>query len=242
MIRGILFDIDGVIVDSEPFLAEACRLFFAEKGCSVTPADFLPYVGAGENKYIGCVAEKYGISIEIESAKIEVYRIYDRVARGLTGFGKMPPMPGILRFIGNARKAGLKTALASSADRMKVEINIKSAGLDIRDFDFLINGSQIERKKPFGDIYEAAARNIGLDCSECLVVEDAVNGVQAGKNAGCLCLAVTGTFSIEQLKAAGADLAYRNIESFPVFDTLEDFNGKLDRELAASCPSHKGSR
>lgn len=224
MIEGILFDIDGVIVDSEPFLAEACRIFFEKRGCKVTPEDFLPYVGAGENKYIGCVAEKYGVPIEIESAKTEVYRIFDEVAGGSTSLGKMPPMPGIVRFFNMASKAGLKMALASSADRMKVEINLRSAGFRPEDFDCLVSGSQLQRKKPFGDIYTYAALKIGLAPDQCIVVEDALNGVMASRAAGSKSIAVLGSFSEEELRSHGADIVLDNMLSFPDFGSKEEFS------------------
>ncbi|MCE5199878.1 HAD hydrolase-like protein, partial [bacterium] len=59
MIRGIIFDMDGVLVDSEPFICEAAMRMFAEHGITVKPEDFLPFVGAGEDRYVGGVAEKY---------------------------------------------------------------------------------------------------------------------------------------------------------------------------------------
>ncbi|MDY4889643.1 MAG: HAD-IA family hydrolase [Sphaerochaetaceae bacterium] len=237
MICGILFDIDGVIVDSESFLAEACRIWFEKHGCHVTPEDFLPYVGAGENRYIGCVAEKYGLKIDIESAKLEVYRIFEQVADGKTGFGKMPPMPGIVRFVSMARKAGLKLALASSADRMKVEINLRSAGFVPKDFDFVICGSQLKRKKPFGDIYTFSALNLGLSPDECIVVEDAVNGVMAARAAGSESIAVLGSFEEEALRAGGATIVLNNLEGFAEFDSVQSFNKEIDRLLSTQVES-----
>lgn len=232
MIKGILFDIDGVIVDSEAYQAEATRIFFQRRGCMVTPEDFLPYIGAGENRYIGCVAEKHGISIDIESAKTEVYTIFGDAAAGSSSLGKMPPMPGIVEFVAKARRAGLKMALASSADRMKVDINLRAAGFKADDFDFVITGSQIKRKKPFGDIYLACAINMGLSPDECIVVEDAENGVAAARAAGCSCIGVLGSFSEEGLRFHGADLVFPNLLSFPDFDSAEAFNEAVKKQKA----------
>ena len=59
--EGVIFDMDGVLLDSEPFICKAACMMFAERGLAVKPEDFLPFVGAGENRYIGGVAEKYGL-------------------------------------------------------------------------------------------------------------------------------------------------------------------------------------
>jgi beta-phosphoglucomutase-like phosphatase (HAD superfamily) len=69
MIRGVLFDMDGVLVDSEEFMCEAAVRMFAEKGLTVTKEDFDPFVGMGENRYLGGVAEKYGAEFDLEKDK-----------------------------------------------------------------------------------------------------------------------------------------------------------------------------
>jgi len=214
MIKGILFDMDGVLLDSEQFIRDAAIAFFAENGIQAEPEDFLPYVGAGENKYIGCVAEDYGLKIDIEKAKKRTYELYDELSRG-----HMPPMEGVLEFVGWCREQGLKLAVATSADETKMLINLREIGLPAESFDFLINGLQIEHKKPAPDIYLAAAEGLGLQPAECIVIEDAVNGCQAAKAAGAYCIAVTSSFSRKQLIEAGADR---------VVDTLKELAGDPD--------------
>jgi beta-phosphoglucomutase-like phosphatase (HAD superfamily) len=83
-----------------------------------------------------------------------------------------------------------------------MEINLNEIGLSVKSFDATVNGLDVERKKPFPDIYIAAAEQIGLSPDECLVVEDAVSGIKAAKAAGCKCLAVTTSFSKEKLYEA----------------------------------------
>ncbi|MBK9390055.1 MAG: HAD hydrolase-like protein [Bacteroidetes bacterium] len=65
MIKGVLFDMDGVLVDSERFIARAAIMMFEELGVQVKPEDFHPFVGTGENRYLGGVAEKYGITVDL---------------------------------------------------------------------------------------------------------------------------------------------------------------------------------
>jgi HAD superfamily hydrolase (TIGR01509 family) len=151
----------------------------------------------GENKYIGGVAEKHGIIVDIEQVKARTYNIYEKIVSG-----KLSPLPGSHEFISKCRNKGLKLALATSADTIKMEVNLKEIGLSRNTFDSIITGLDVKKKKPFPEIYLKAAKNLGLKPGNCLVVEDAVSGIDAGKAAGCRCLAVTSTFDAKELKDA----------------------------------------
>jgi len=194
MIKGVLFDMDGVLVDSEAFICKAAIMMFRELGVKVDPEDFHPFVGMGENRYIGGVAEKHGIKVDIEQVKARTYEIYGKIVRG-----KLNPLPGAHEFIKKCRDKGFKLSLATSADRVKMEVNLKEIGLRRDSFNSIITGLDVEKKKPFPDIYIKAAKSIGFEPQECLVVEDAVSGIKAGKSAGCKCLAVTSSFDASAL-------------------------------------------
>ncbi len=201
MIQAVLFDMDGVLVDSEAFIAEAAIAMLAERyGVRATREDFQPFIGKGEDKFIGGVAEKYGVSVEIEADKARTYELYFRLIRG-----RLKELPGAIDFVRECRARGLKTAIATSADRRKLEANLDAIGLAEADFDATVDGLQVERKKPFPDIYLEAAKRLGVGAADCLVVEDAVSGVAAAKAAGAACLALGGSFSEAELRAAGAD-------------------------------------
>ncbi len=197
MIKGVLFDMDGVLVDSEAFMCKAAIKMFGELGLKVVPADFQPFVGMGENKYLGGVAEHYGVKIDIAKAKSRAYEIFGIIVKG-----NLAPLPGAHEFISECRKKGLKLALATSADPVKMNVNLKEIGLSAKVFDSIITGQDVVNKKPFPDIYIKAAKSIGLEPQECLVVEDAVSGIKAGKSAGCRCLAVTNSFEASELHEA----------------------------------------
>jgi HAD superfamily hydrolase (TIGR01509 family) len=197
-LRGVILDMDGVIVDSEPFICEAAMQFFAEKGIQVQPEDFAPFVGTGENRYIGGVAEKYGYPLNLEPDKARTYAIYLGLIRG-----RLKPLPGVFSFLEECRRRNLRVALASSADAIKVEGNLREIGLFPASFDALVNGNQVQRKKPHPDLFLTAASRLGLPPETCLVVEDAVSGVAAAKAAGARCLALTTSFPADHL--VGAD-------------------------------------
>jgi HAD superfamily hydrolase (TIGR01509 family) len=197
MIKGVLFDMDGVLVDSEAFICKAAIEMFREHGINVKPIDFQPFVGMGENRYIGGVAEKYNLKVDINKVKARTYEIYEVITHG-----QLLPLPGAIEFVTHCRNKGLKLALATSADHVKMEVNLREIGLSLQSFHSTINGLEVERKKPFPDIYIKAAGMLRLKPQECLVVEDAVSGVKAAKAAGCRCLAVTSSFDKAALHEA----------------------------------------
>jgi HAD superfamily hydrolase (TIGR01509 family) len=198
---GVIFDMDGVLCDSEPFIREAaCKMFERRHHVRVRPEDFLPFVGTGEDRFLGGVAEKYGVSLQMAQDKQLTYDIYLELI-----CGRLAPLAGAVEFVAKCRLQGLKLAVATSADQVKLEGNLRQIGIPPASFDAIVTGSDIKRKKPFPDIFELAAARLGLRCDRCLVIEDAPSGIQAGKTAGAMCLGLTTTFDETTLRQAGAD-------------------------------------
>jgi HAD superfamily hydrolase (TIGR01509 family) len=199
-LAGIIFDMDGVLVDSEPFICEAAMRMFQETyGLAVRKEDFIPFVGAGEDRFIGGVAEKHGINLTMPRDKLRTYEIYLDIIRG-----RLHPLPGAVDFVRAARLRGYKLALATSADRVKMIGNLTEIGLAVEAFDAVVTGDDVARKKPDPQIFLLAAERLALPPAECLVIEDAPNGVQAARAAGCRCLGILSSFSPQRLQKAGA--------------------------------------
>ena len=194
---AVIFDMDGVLTDSEPLINAAAIAMFREHGLVVQPEDFVPFIGAGEDRYIGGVAEKYRFTFDLRAAKSRTYELYlDLVPRQLEAF------PGATDLVRACRPAGLLVAVASSADRIKVVANLQKIGLPVEFWDAVVTGEQVQHKKPAPDIFLSAAHNLGVSATRCVVVEDAVNGIQAAKAAGMRCIAVAQTFPAERLSEA----------------------------------------
>jgi HAD superfamily hydrolase (TIGR01509 family) len=191
---------DGVLCDSEPFICEAAMRMFAERhGLRVRAEDFLPFVGAGEDRYLGGVAEKYGLTWNLQEDKRRTYQIYLEIIRG-----RLKPLAGAGEFIARCRRLGIRLAVATSADAVKMQGNLAEIGLPPETFDVCVNGLEVVRKKPDPEIFLLAIRRLELQPGECLIVEDAPNGIRAGKAAGATCLGLTTSFSAAELHAAGA--------------------------------------
>jgi HAD superfamily hydrolase (TIGR01509 family) len=201
VITAVLFDMDGVLVDSEPIINAAAIRALAEFGIAARPEDFEPFVGAGEDRYVGGVAELHGRTF-VPEMKHRTYRWYLKL---LPGMGKA--FPGAKDLIERLCGQGIACAVASSADRIKVEANLTQVlGVSLDRFAALVTGEDVTRRKPHPDIFLEAARRLDVPPQACCVIEDAVNGVEAAKAARMRCVAVATSFPAETLAAAGADL------------------------------------
>jgi HAD superfamily hydrolase (TIGR01509 family) len=214
-IQAVIFDIDGVLVDSEPLINAAAIAMFKEKGLTVQPEDFEPFVGAGEERYIGGVAEKYHFPLDLTAAKQRTYEIYLDLAPT-----RLEAFPGAYDFVLACRKASLRVAVASSADKIKVSANLKKLGLPLEFWDAAVTGEQVKNKKPSPDIFLFAARNMNMEPKACTVVEDAVNGIQAAKAAGMRSVAVATTFPAGRLREA--DVVRKEISQMQLSDVAPE--------------------
>lgn len=197
--KAVLFDCDGVLVDSEPALARIAALALADFGAPASPEDFKPYIGTGEERYLGEVLKKY----QVEYTPAVKYHVYEKYIELADDF--VEPFAGVHELLEELKSTGFRMAVASSADLVKVEANLKVLSVSDNMFDAVITGSDIERKKPFPDIYLLAAKRCNIDPAMCFVVEDAVSGIQSAKAAGMTAIGFTSAHSAEELRAAGAD-------------------------------------
>jgi HAD superfamily hydrolase (TIGR01509 family) len=156
------------------------------------------------------VAEARGIPLDAPRDKARTYAIYLDLIKG-----RLKPLPGVRDQVACCRARGLRLAVASSADAIKVNGNLDEIELPASTFDVVVNGCEVARKKPAPDIFLEACRRLGLEPSACLVIEDALSGVAAAKAAGCRCLAVTTSFPAERLAAAGADWVVVSLDHVP---------------------------
>ena len=208
-IKGVVMDMDGVLCDSEPFMSEAgVEMFRRVYSVTVKQDDFLPFVGMGENRYLGGVAEKYGIKLNMEKDKISAYSIYLELIKG-----RLKPIRGAIEFVRECRKRGIKTAIATSADRMKMDGNLKEIGIHTEMIDACVYGELIARKKPAPDIFLKAISLLNLGPAECLVMEDAISGITAAKSAGAIPVGISSSLDKSTLQKAGAVLVCSDLQN-----------------------------
>ncbi|KAJ4825096.1 Protein SUPPRESSOR OF QUENCHING 1, chloroplastic [Turnera subulata] len=217
-VSAVLFDMDGVLCNSEHPSRMAAVDVFAEMGVEVTVEDFVPFTGTGEANFLGGVANVKGVKgFNTEDAKKRFFEIYlDKYAKPNSGIG----FPGALELITQCKNKGLKVAVASSADRVKVDGNLRAAGLPVSMFDAIVSADAFENLKPAPDIFLAASKILDVPPSECIVIEDALAGVQAANAAQMRCIAVTTSLSEETLQNAGAVIVRKDIGNISFDDIV----------------------
>lgn len=216
---AVLWDMDGVLVDSAPYHYRAWKDTFAEEGLSLDEATFRRTFGQRNDAII---ADVLGPDLSPErvaaigAAKERRYRVL--IAReGLT------PLPGALEWLHRLHRQGIPQAVVSSAPRQNIEAVLKALGASGL-FQALISGEEVERGKPDPASFLLAAQQLGMPPERCVVVEDAPAGIEAAHRAGMVCLAVATTHPHEHL--AAADRVVESLAGLPEDTFLRLVAGK----------------
>ena len=186
--KAVLFDMDGVLIDSEEYMAKTGVRALKKYGINAKESDFAEFVGCGENRYVGGVAEKYGVPYRTEM-KDYLYACYGEHVKEEANIPD-----GVLEVLHTLRTRGYRLAVCSSADRVKVLMNLSAIGADEALFDHLVTGTDIKNPKPDPEIYLTGAASLGLAPSECIVVEDAPSGIRAAHAAGIEAIGLATSF------------------------------------------------
>jgi beta-phosphoglucomutase len=203
VIAGILFDLDGVIVDTLHYHFLAWNHMFGKYGGSVSEKTVLLHEGRNSREILPILIQEAGISIpeEDQARFIEEKRAYYRTIVQVTQY------EGAFEAIDELKSRGFKVALVTACALKNMQHSLNSE--QQAHFDFIITGDEVPRAKPFPDPYLTAARQLKLDPQQCAVVENAPLGVESAKNAGMYCIAIETTLGKEYLQSA--DCILQNI-------------------------------
>jgi len=192
--KAVLFDMDGVVVDNLPYHVDAWLLFCERHGIPLTREVFYKELNGMNSKDTFEWFYKKAMSrAEVEVLEEEKELLY-------RGFYKdhMKPATGLLPFLKALRANGIKTALATSAGPGNIDFIVD--GLGIRDqFDAIIGGAEVSKGKPDPEIYLKAADMVGIQPSDCWVIEDSLQGIAAGLHAGMRVVGITTSHSSTEL-------------------------------------------
>lgn len=189
---AVIFDMDGVLVDSEPLAMEAMRRVMAHHGVPYSEADNEEFLGRTTPETCRVLRARHGLS----ASEGELARHYLDLRIALTR-ERIPAMPGVPAVLERIRAAGYRLALASSAEPDAVAATVDVLGLGPL-LEAVVSGDQVARGKPAPDIFLEAARRLDVAPGRCLVVEDSRNGLLAAKAAGMACAVVPCSFTRRQ--------------------------------------------
>ena len=195
MIKGVLWDMDGVLVDTGDFHYQAWRQTLDQYKLAYSREQFNATFGMNNWSILELMLGPQldqDTYTRISDQKEATFR---QVIRG-----KVKPLPGAIKTLDQMRARGIRQAIASCAPPENIAALLEELHIQER-FEAVVSGYAMAGK-PAPDVFLAAARAIGVATQNCLVIEDAVTGVKAAKRAGMACLAVTNTHPAESLGEA----------------------------------------
>ncbi len=205
----IIFDMDGVILDSERVYQSIEREMYHELGISVSKEEHGEFKGTSERSMWKQLHAIHGFSADPENLVIQER---ERFLQKLRSPEKIPPIEGIYELLEYIKGKGIPIYIASSSSREIIETVVEV--LDISGyFDGIVSGDDVEQSKPAPDIFLKASNLAGVEPEFCIVIEDSVNGVNAARAAGMkvVGLACPGT---DEAGLAEADRIIRNLKEF----------------------------
>jgi len=201
--RAVLWDLDGVLVDSAPFHLQAWRELMASLGRELSEADFQRTFGLRNDVVL---RDLLG---DLPAAEVERLGAHKEALFRRAALGNIVALPGALALLRLLRERGLKLALVSSAPQGNIDLMLGSLGVEA-DFDVIVGGEDVTQGKPDPEGFLLAARRLGVPPAECVVIEDALGGVEAAKRGGMLCVGVCHDRPREAL--AKADLVVEGLD------------------------------
>ncbi|HLZ71846.1 MAG TPA: HAD family phosphatase [Dehalococcoidia bacterium] len=206
-IDAVVFDMDGVLLDSEPLHHETVNALLAEEGATLDLESYLGYVGTTLEDTWGDLVRRFGLKRSFayyrDRYDAEILRMYAEHSVLL---------PGAAWLVGELRARGKRLAVASSSRTAWVEACLAGLGLR-RQFEVIVTGDMVQRGKPDPEIYRKAAAALGMAPARCLAIEDAPKGVQSAHRAGMAAIAVDTPYT-EKLAIPEADARIHTLAQF----------------------------
>ena len=196
MIKAVIFDMDGVLVDNRDVHIEAFVVFCKRYGCDLSRSELLKHFGKGNDEILPVVLpqhiiEQKGIDA-LADEKEEIYReIFEKTIQ---------PTAGLVEFLKDLEVNGIKKSVGSSGQSANVNFVLDRCGISAC-FDGVANGDMVTKCKPDPEVFLLAANLIGVKPEECVVIEDSFAGIEAAHSAGMKVVAMATTYSQQELKS-----------------------------------------
>lgn len=199
MAKGVIFDMDGVLVDNMEVHKIVFEKFCRKYGCEINDTDWERYAGKGNDEIIPMVmpahiVAEYGAEA-LGHEKEAMYREY------YAPF--IAPVAGLVELLESLRRAGIKMAVGSSGEKANVDFVLEKCGI-AHYFDVAVNGDMVARRKPDPAIFLLAAQKLGLEPQECVVFEDSFSGMEAARRAGMAFIALATTSDRKTIEKSDA--------------------------------------
>ena len=227
---NVIWDMDGVIVDTREYHFESWHYTFQQHGINFTENDFQQRFGQRNDAIIHSVLKGKVTPENISEIANNKETYFRKIVKD-----NIKPQPGAVELIKSLAKHGIKMALASSAPPENIELIIGNLGL--RDcFQVIIPGEEVEESKPSPQLFLRAAEKLGVKPRDCIVFEDAIAGVEAAKRGGMYCIGVTATNTKDKLHKA--DLVVDSLEEISIHSLEMLLNKDINNFKGAKWKKH----
>jgi HAD superfamily hydrolase (TIGR01509 family) len=188
MIEAVIFDMDGVLVDTEPFHMEIERRQFLQNGLDLSYEEHQKYNGIASDVMLEKIAMDYGLVLPLEEL---VEQNKSESIRYFSELDEIPVMPGLVNLLEKLQQISYPRAVASSSFPEIIDLILTKTGLR-GYFEVVVSSQDAGKSKPEPDVFLLAAKRLGKKNENCLVVEDSKNGIRAALAAGMFCVAFQG--------------------------------------------------
>ena len=197
MIKGVIFDMDGTIVDSLPYHHEAWRIFFEENKIEDFSEKLKKYKGGGTLDLMKAVyGDIYSLE-ELKKMSDDKEVIFREIYKG-----NIVPIYGFIEFLEELKSKNILVGLASNAIKLNVDLTLMELGI-YDQFNSIISGDEVNYGKPNPEMFNKTVNNFNINKANCLIFEDSLEGVQAANNADIKVIGVASSNSSDILKNAG---------------------------------------
>ncbi len=205
VVRGVIFDCDGVLVDTENLANRVLTDLLCEYGCDMTPAQSHQFFIGGTLAAVAPkMVESFGVALPDDWIKECYARTFKSFEKDLKPYPDLDPVLDLL----DAK--GIPMAIGSNGPHDKMDVSLGKVGLLDRFRGRICSAHDVQHAKPAPDVYLLAAEKIGIDITECVVIDDSISGVRAGVASGATTIGLVDLTSADALRGAGAHYVAEN--------------------------------
>lgn len=225
MIEALIFDFDGVILETEGPIFQTWQEVYESYGCRFSEADWADVIGTDPIHFDPFASLEAQLGHKVDRVKVQARRRQ----REQEIVNQQPILPGVVEYLENAQKLGLKVGLASSSDYAWVGGHLSRLDL-LKYFDVIRTCDDVENAKPAPDLFLAALKGLMVTPEQAIVLEDSYNGLLAAQQAGIFCVAVP-TEMTRNMPLGQAGLRIDSLASLPLKDLINQVE-----QIKAGCP------